>query len=187
MLIIGFASFVLFVHGVVALRYIEVNNRNDYPIWIQTQGNNGHPALLNGQIMKFDAGASFKYDIEEDGWSGRLWPKTECQPNGQNCEFGQSVPSCPTEGGCHWPAETRVEFFFPPNGDLKAAYYNISLMDGYSLGAEIIPYSNVSSVFKCVKLKPRRKQRIKVVFYSTWADGRKIHWNWAHAFVPFVM
>lgn len=138
------AIFVLFVHGTVALRSIKVRNRYNHPIWIQTQGNNGHPALLNGQIKRLDVGAEFEYKIVDGGWAGRLWPKTGCQANGQNCEFGQSIAPCPA-GGCHPPAETKVEFFFPPNGNQKASYYDISLVDGYSLGSEIIPYNNVSA------------------------------------------
>lgn len=155
------AVFVLFVQGIVASRYIEVNNRNDYPIWIQTLGNAPHPALLNGQIIKVDAGASYKYAIEDDGWSGRIWPKAECQPNGQNCEFGQSIPPCPIDGGCHPPADTKVDFFFPPNGNLESAYYNTRLDNGYSLAAEIIPYNDVSFVFK-----PQKSNRITNVVSS---------------------
>lgn len=135
--------FALFLHGIAAMRSIDVGNRNGYPIWLQTQGNNGHPALRNGEIIKLEPGARFKYDIGDGGWAGRLWPKTGCDNSGANCEFGQSIPPCPA-GGCHPPAETKVEFFFPSNGDAADSYYDISLVDGYSLGAEIIPYKNVS-------------------------------------------
>lgn len=69
---------------------------------------------------------------------GRFWPKTGCDSNGFNCEVGQSVPPCgPT--GCSPPAETKVEFFFPPVGDGNNVWYDISLVDGYSLATEIKP------------------------------------------------
>lgn len=86
--------------------------------------------LLNGLFVNLGAGASCKYDIEDDGWSGRLWSKTECDDNVHNCEIGQSIA-------------TKVEFFFPPFESRLAFYYNIRLVDGYSLIAEIIPYAEV--------------------------------------------
>lgn len=138
-----FVILALFMHGIVALRYIQVTNNNGYPIWVQTQPNDKQPQLRNGEIVKLDAGANVKYDIEDAGWGGRIWPKTGCDDSGNNCEFGQSIAPCP-DGGCQPPAETKVEFFFPPNGDPAAAYYDISLVDGYSLGAEITPLLNVS-------------------------------------------
>lgn len=138
------AFLALFVRGIVALRTIEVNNRNSFPIWIETKGNHGHPSLINGQIIKLNAGGYTKYDIVDGGWAGLLWPKTGCDNNGRNCEFGQSMEPCPA-GGCHPPAETKVEFYFPSNGNPQDSFYDISLVDGYSLGAEITPYLNVSS------------------------------------------
>lgn len=69
---------------------------------------------------------------------GRFWPKSGCDHSGHNCEVGQSVDPClPT--GCDPPAETKVEFFFPPVGDPYDVWYDVSLVDGYSLPAEIIP------------------------------------------------
>lgn len=70
--------------------------------------------------------------------AGRFWPKTGCDDSGQNCESGQSVDPC-NEGGCDPPADTKVEFFFPPSGDPGAVWYDVSLVDGYSLAAEIVP------------------------------------------------
>lgn len=69
---------------------------------------------------------------------GRFWPKSGCDNNGINCEVGQSVSPCP-QGGCQPPAETKVEFFFPPSGNGQDVWYDISLVDGYSLAAEIVP------------------------------------------------
>lgn len=70
--------------------------------------------------------------------AGRFWPKQGCDANGQNCEVGQSIDPC-NAGGCDPPAETKVEFFFPPSNDWGDVWYDISLVDGYSLPVEIIP------------------------------------------------
>lgn len=54
------------------------------------------------------------------------------------------MPPClPT--GCDPPAETKVEFFFPRLNDGSDVWYDISLVDGYSLAAEIIPSSQGGS------------------------------------------
>lgn len=133
----------LFVHSCASLRYIEVGNNNGFPIWLQSQPNNNLPPLRGGQIVKLNPGERTKYDIDDGGWAGRLWPKVGCDDGGGNCEFGQSIPPCPA-GGCHPPAETKVEFFFPPMNAPQDSFYDISLVDGFSLGSEIIPYQNVS-------------------------------------------
>lgn len=113
------------VGQIIGLRYIEVGNRNGFPIWIETQTNNNGPPLHG--IVKLPPGARNKYTISDGGWAGRLWAKVGCDDSGHNCEFGQSVPPCPP-GGCHPPAETKVEFFFPQMNSPNDAYYDISLV-----------------------------------------------------------
>lgn len=96
---------------------------------------------------------------------GRFWPKSGCDGSGHNCEVGQSVDPCnpgklkffflvfvrcsnefhSSIGGCDPPAETKVEFFFPPAGDPGDVWYDVSLVDGYSLPAEIVPSVQVGS------------------------------------------
>lgn len=80
---------------------------------------------------------------------GRFWPKSGCDHTGHNCEAGQSVDPC-NPGGCDPPAETKVEFFFPPVNDPYDVWYDVSLVDGYSLPAEIIPSVQQGS---CVSTK----------------------------------
>lgn len=84
---------ILQVSQIAGLRYIDIGNRNSYPIWIETQTNNNGPPLHG--IVKLDPKARTKFDISDGGWAGRIWPKTGCDQNGANCEFGQSVPPCP--------------------------------------------------------------------------------------------
>ena len=78
------------------------------------------------------------YRIPDFGWAGRFWPKTGCDGTGYNCEFGDSVPPCPV-GGCHPPADTKVEFNFPSQPPSQDSWYDISLVDGYSLPMRIVP------------------------------------------------
>jgi hypothetical protein len=76
--------------------------------------------------------------IPSGGWAGRFWPKINCNSAGDECEFGQSSPPCPA-GGCHPPADTKVEFYFPSQPPKEDAWYDISLVDGYSLPMKIVP------------------------------------------------
>ncbi|KAG4076940.1 hypothetical protein HA402_015927 [Bradysia odoriphaga] len=123
------------VCGVVGLsggRSITFLNRCNFPIWI-----NPFPILGNG-IQRLEQNARTTCNIPDSGWRGRVWPKTGCDNNGQNCAVGQSIPPCPSTG-CQPPAETKVEFFYPASIDRIAVWYDISLVDGYSLPMEIIP------------------------------------------------
>lgn len=119
-------------------RSITFVNRCSYPIWMSP-----FPSVGNG-IAKIEQNAHTTYNIPDSGWKGRFWPKTECDNNGQNCAVGQSIPPCPSNG-CQPPAETKVEFFYPPINDRNAVWYDISLVDGYSLPMEIIPSKQVSA------------------------------------------
>jgi len=118
-------------------RSIEFTNRCPHDIWIAPLTNNQGPSLPEG-IVRLANGGVRAYSIPDAGWGGRFWPKTGCDGNGQNCEMGQSVPPC-NAGGCDPPAETKVEFHFPPAGNSDDVWYDVSLVDGYSLPAEIIP------------------------------------------------
>jgi len=75
--------------------------------------------------------------IPSNQWAGRMWPKIGCDGGGLNCLFGQSSPPCPS-GGCQPPADTKIEFFFPRNF-AGQAWYDISLVDGFSLPVDIVP------------------------------------------------
>jgi hypothetical protein len=120
-------------------RDIEFTNRCGYDIWVNplTNGGPGQPILQPG-IVRLANYAQYTYQIPDAGWGGRFWPKSGCDGTGHNCEVGQSVDPCPV-GGCQPPAETKVEFFFPPLNNGYDVWYDISLVDGYSLAAEIVP------------------------------------------------
>ena len=83
------------------------------------------------------------FQIPTSGWAGRFWPKTGCDNSGYNCEFGDSVPPCPV-GGCQPPADTKVEFNFPPQPPNQDSWYDVSLVDGYSLPMRIVPRGSQS-------------------------------------------
>jgi hypothetical protein len=141
---------VLFLLLLVALsmswtesRFIEFENRCGYDIWVNPLTNAQGPPLPGG-IRRLRNYERYSYQIPDGGWGGRFWPKSGCDDSGQMCEVGQSVDPC-NPGGCDPPAETKVEFFFPPVGDPGDIWYDVSLVDGYSLPAEIIPSVQIGS------------------------------------------
>jgi len=118
-------------------RDINFVNKCGYDIWINPLTNAQGPQIAGG-IAKIANGGQFTYRIPDSGWAGRFWPKSGCNAQGYNCNVGQSVAPC-LPGGCDPPGETKVEFFFPPVGGSSNVWYDISLVDGYSLAAEIVP------------------------------------------------
>lgn len=126
-------------------RTITVHNRCSQPIWIgQLTNNNGAP--LAGGIRHINSHGNAVFNIPDWGWAGRMWPKIGCNDDGQACAFGQSIPPC-GQHGCTPPADTKIEFYFPSIWNTKRIWYDISLVDGYSLPTEIIPSQTVRSIF----------------------------------------
>lgn len=132
----------LFASPFVFGAQIRVNNRCSRTIWISRLTNNANPSTASTQ--RLPSNTYHVYNIPNSGWGGRIWPKTGCNRQGQGCATGQSIPPCGSQG-CTPPAETKVEFFFPSTNDRsRPVFYDISLVDGYSLPAEIIPSQIVS-------------------------------------------
>lgn len=118
-------------------RTIRISNRCADTIWIGQQ-TNGNKAPLAGGIRKVDSNQNTVINIPSSGWAGRMWPKIGCNSQGEACAFGQSIPPC-SQNGCTPPADTKIEFYFPSISDSNKIWYDISLVDGYSLAAKITP------------------------------------------------
>lgn len=116
---------------------LSVTNQCDFPVWMATQPNTEIAPLPEGTV-KLEKGQSQDYAIPSDGWAGRLWPKTGCDSNGTNCAAGEAVQPCPPSG-CNPPADTLIEFNFSNLSSTNPTWYDISLVDGYSLPIEIKP------------------------------------------------
>lgn len=122
-------------------REITFRSRCPFPIWINPKTSDNGPPLPEG-IGHIVNGGSFTYHIPAEEWKGRFWPKTDCDRDGQNCGVGQSLPPCPP-GGCQPPAETKIEFYYPAMGRTDNVWYDISLVDGYTLPMKITPSNHV--------------------------------------------
>jgi hypothetical protein len=122
----------------VSAPQITVVNTCTMDVWLASQPNAGQPNLP-APIVKIAArGGTHSYTMPKSGWAGRFWPKTGCDATGENCSTGQAIPPCPTQG-CQPPADTKIEFYFGPSGGSDRPYYDVSLVDGFSLAAKIVP------------------------------------------------
>lgn len=107
-------------------------------VWLASQPNAGYNPLPGGSVKLAADGGTTTYSLPASGWAGRFWPKTHCGASGDACLTGQALPPCPATG-CQPPADTKVEFFFPPTDSAKRPYYDISLVDGFSMAMKIEP------------------------------------------------
>jgi len=116
---------------------LTVTNNCPYTIWLATTPNFGIEPLPDGTV-ELATSRRYVYQIPNGGWAGRFWPKFGCDQSGSNCEFGDSSPPCPANG-CQPPADTKVEFNFPSQPPTADSWYDVSLVDGYSLPMNIDP------------------------------------------------
>ena len=116
---------------------LSVRNNCGFPVWMASLNNAGQPPLADG-IVRLARNDVHNYAIPDGGWAGRLWPKTGCNANGRNCVAGDAVPPCPPTG-CQPPADSKVEFNFARLSSSDSSWYDITLVDGYSLPFRIAP------------------------------------------------
>jgi hypothetical protein len=120
-----------------SLRQITFTNNCPKTVWMMSAPNAG-VSPLPGSPAQIATGQSFAFNIPSAGWAGRFWPKGGCDGSGTNCAFGDSSPPCPPTG-CQPPADTKVEFFFSDAATTGVSWYDVSLVDGYSLPMRIVP------------------------------------------------
>lgn len=119
-----------------------------FPIWIAHSNN-----VPGEQNIRLDPGGYHDYAIPAGGLaSARFWPKVGCDANARNCRIGDSgegggVPCGP--GGCHPPIDSKFEVTFAAIGSSAATFYNLSLVDGYTLPFSVAPVGNGAGVGSC--------------------------------------
>ncbi len=116
---------------------LRVVDRCAEPIWI------AHASALPDQIVRLEPGGYHDYPIPEGGLSSaRFWPKLGCDADGHACRIGDTGEGggAPCgEGGCQPPIDSKIEVTFAALGSDAATFYNLSLVDGYTLPFAIAP------------------------------------------------
>lgn len=113
-------------------------NKCSYPVWPAALSNAGKPQfpstgfrLANGASQSLAAPA---------GWAGRFWARTGCTDNNGRLtcatgDCGSGQLECNGAGGA--PPTTLAEFTL--NGDGGKDFYDVSLVDGFSLPLSVVP------------------------------------------------
>lgn len=108
---------------------IKVINSCDKPMWIAHCCSYKYP-----QNVKVEPGQSHHFPAYP-GLSGfRLWPKMECQGDGNGCLIGQSGgKGQPCGAGGDWKCAPHIDTKFEATFGSQHDYYDMSLVDGYTL------------------------------------------------------
>jgi hypothetical protein len=120
---------------------LRVTNQCSEAIWLA----HSKQVINNPQNPRLGPNESKDITVADSGLaSARFWPKTGCDANGNNCAIGQNgeaesggQPCGPT--GCQPPFDSKFEITFAPLGGPDATFYNLSLVDGYTLPFKVIP------------------------------------------------
>ena len=114
-----------------------INNCAD-PIWLAHSSN-----VPGAQNVRLERSQYHDYAIPSGGLAAaRFWPKLGCNANGQQCRVGDNgegggVPCGPT--GCAPPFDSKFEATFAAVGSSAQTWYNLSLVDGYTLPLSVRP------------------------------------------------
>lgn len=136
----------------VTQRSLTVANECTAPIWLVLQPNRGGSSLA-AEPVRLAPATKQAFGIADRGWAGRLWAKTGCDAAGRNCQAGEAVEPCPANG-CQPPADTKVEIFFPDNSGPDRAFYDVSLVDGYSLPVAVVPNGAATGRCQPIRCEP---------------------------------
>jgi hypothetical protein len=127
---------------------LRIASRCAEPIWIAHSDN-----VPFDQNVRLDPGQFHDYAISPSGLaSARFWPKRGCDATGHGCRIGDNgegggAPCGPT--GCQPPVDSKFEVTFAPTTSTEATFYNLSLVDGYTLPFAVTPVGPGAGVGAC--------------------------------------
>ncbi|MCE9577674.1 MAG: thaumatin family protein [Deltaproteobacteria bacterium] len=128
---------------------LRVVNRCAQPIWIAHSDN-----LAADQNVALVTDAFHDYDIPAGGLASvRLWPKTGCDATGHSCLIGDNgegggKPCGPN--GCQPPFDSKFEATFADTASSAETWYDLSLVDGFTLPLAVRPLGNGTNTGTCV-------------------------------------
>jgi hypothetical protein len=128
---------------------LRVVNRCARTIWIAHSSN-----LTTDQDLALATGAFHDYDIPAAGLASvRFWPKLGCDASGHACAVGDNgegggAPCGPH--GCEPPFDSKFEATFAATTSADATWYDLSLVDGYTLPLAVKPIGPGVGTGSCV-------------------------------------
>ncbi|KAK3275924.1 hypothetical protein CYMTET_15975 [Cymbomonas tetramitiformis] len=124
---------------------ITVNNKCEYEVWVGTIGTgpDSQPYNPGNGGFKLNPKDSKDLFVPKPWTSGRIWGRTGCEESGDglNCESGDcdGKKQCVVSGE---PPSTLVEMTLQ-EADQGGDYYDLSLVDGYSMPVEVVAIDGV--------------------------------------------
>jgi hypothetical protein len=128
---------------------LRVINRCSEPIWM---AHNDRPGV-DEQNIRLAQGELHDYAIPAAGvGSVRFWPKLGCDGSGHSCRIGDTGEGggAPCNGGCQPPIDSKFEISFAPENGSEITFYNLSLVDGYTLPFTVRPLGTGAETGSCV-------------------------------------
>ena len=128
---------------------LRVVSRCAQPIWIAHSTN-----VASDQNVKLATGAYHDYDIPAAGLaSARFWPKLGCDATGHACSVGDNGEGggapCGSHG-CEPPFDSKFEATFADASSAAETWYDLSLVDGYTLPLAVKPIGAGAGSGTCV-------------------------------------
>jgi len=96
----------------------NILNKCTYAVRIGILGTNTHDNITT----PLAPGAKYKITIPDGPWSGRLWGKTDCDANGQQCASPNTL--------AEWTLGSKAG---------EQDFYDVSLVDGFNMPLRITP------------------------------------------------
>jgi hypothetical protein len=127
---------------------LRIVNDCDEPIWIAHSDNVPFP-----QNPRLEPGGYQDYPVAASGLaSARFWPKLGCDGTGHGCRVGDTGEGggapCGANG-CQPPIDSKFEVTFAPIGGVDATFYNLSLVDGFTLPFTVEPLGGNAGSGSC--------------------------------------
>lgn len=115
-----------------------VINRCPFTIWPGFHAIKLSPLPHNGG-WELASGKSTSFNVPRDLTSARVWARTGCSRSGStfSCDTGDCGPTVECQGRTGRPPASLAEFTL--NGAGQKDYYDVSLVDGFSLPISIHP------------------------------------------------
>jgi Thaumatin family len=125
---------------------LRISNRCSETLWIAHNG-------TAEQNVALAPGEYHDYAIPAEGLpSVRYWPKLGCDASGHACRIGDTGEGggAPCSGGCQPPVDSKFEITFASTGGTAPTFYNLSLVDGFTLPFKVIPVGAGAENGSCV-------------------------------------
>lgn len=128
--------FLLLTAGTILANHnFNVINRCNQLIQVGILNNPGHALPLGGGFTLL-SGYSQRFQVPR-GWAGRMWPRTGCDQNGNNCQTGSCGNRIQCNGAGGHPPASLVEITL--NGYGGKDFYDVSFVDGFNIPVTMRP------------------------------------------------